>query len=314
MVPMGCKVTVIIPTYNRADLLDRSIGSVLNQTYQDYECIVVDDNSPGSGTERVVSSYDSEKLTYIQHEENRGSGAARNTGIRNATGSYLAFLDDDDEWFPEKLEKQVALFDTLPDEYGLVYCWMNYIDGDGRVSRKYRPRYRGYVFPQVLDGQRIGACSTLVVRRAVADDVGGFDESLPRGVDGDFIRRVCRTYKVDYVPETLVQYHTGHGHQRITRYDEEGLKNGIQAEHTRLRKFQDELNRNPRRLAHVFARLAFQYGELGEWDACAEYYLKAVQTSLVSPPVYVKLGRSLVSLMRSFLTRTIRNRDRSETS
>lgn len=293
---MANKVTVVIPTYSRPDLVQRAIESVLNQTLTDYRCVVVDDNSPGTETERTVKSYESDKLAYVSHNENRGSGAARNTGIKHAESEYVAFLDDDDEWLPEKLEKQVALFDTLGEEYGLIYCWMDYIDGEGKVSRRYRPKHRGDVLPQVLDGQRIGACSTLLVRTHVTEEIDGFDESLARGVDGDFIRRVCRNYMVDYVPETLVRYHTGHGHQRITRYDQQGIRNAIVGKHNKLEKFSDELDAYPRRKANVYAGIAYHHGQLGEWDQCKEFYTKAIRTSIRSLPVYVKLLRSLYLL------------------
>lgn len=300
---MASRVTVIIPTYDRPDLVTRAVDSVLGQTYRDFECVVVDDNSPGTETKDVVTSIQSERLTYVRHDKNRGSGAARNTGLEHVSGEFVAFLDDDDEWLPNKLEKQLSLFETLPPEYGLVYCWMDYINAQGDANQHYRPTLRGYVFPHVLDGQRIGACSTLLVRTRVVEDVGGFDASLPRGVDGDFIRRVCRDYKVDYVPETLVRYHTGHGYQRITRFDERGIRNAIQGKHTKLRKFPHELDEYPRRKANVYAGIAYHHSQLAEWGPCKEYYIKAVRTSPISFPVYVKMLRSLYLVVLATLGR-----------
>ena len=99
-------VSVIIPTYNRAHLIGRAIRSVLDQTYQDWELIVVDDAStddiPG-----IVKGFTDGRVKYIRHDENKGAAAARNTGIQAARGAYIAFLDSDDEWLPEKLERQV---------------------------------------------------------------------------------------------------------------------------------------------------------------------------------------------------------------
>ena len=111
------KVSVIIPTYNRAHLVGRAIRSVLNQTYQDFEIIVVDDGSTDN-TEEVVKSFNDPRIRYIRHEKNRGGSAACNTGIRAARGEYIAFQDSDDEWLPEKLEKQMQVFENTPTGVG----------------------------------------------------------------------------------------------------------------------------------------------------------------------------------------------------
>ncbi|MEA3350641.1 MAG: glycosyltransferase family 2 protein, partial [Chloroflexota bacterium] len=241
-------VSVIVPTHNRADLLPRAIGSVLKQSYPRLECIVVDD-APDDSSEAVVAQFDDDRLVYLQHETNRGASAARNTGIAQAKGEMIAFLDDDDEWLPTKLEKQVPLLENAPPQVGMVYCWMDYYDR-GRLATEHHPTYRGYVFPHVLDGQRIGGCPTLLVRRSVFEDVGGFDESLVRGNDGDFIRRVCLNYDVDLIPEVLVKVYIGHSYKRITRHDEQGLWNDINSHRVKLVKFEKELQKYPKQTSN----------------------------------------------------------------
>ena len=104
------KVSVVIPTFNRAEFLRTAIMSVLNQTYNDFEIIVVDDNS-SDHTHQVVKSFKDDRIKYFHHVINLGPAAARNTAISASNGDYLAFLDDDDEWFPHKLQKQVELLD-----------------------------------------------------------------------------------------------------------------------------------------------------------------------------------------------------------
>lgn len=238
------EVSVIIPTHNRQRLVSRAVRSVLNQTYKDLECIVVDDAS-SDGTPQVIQTIEDERLVYLRHDRNRGASGARNTGIRAAKSSLIAFLDDDDEWLPEKLVKQVSLLKALPEEYGMVYCWMDYLDNAGHIIQERHPTHRGNVFASVLVKQGIAGCPTLLVRRHVVDAVGGFDESLPRGNDGDFIRRICRVYKVDVVPEVLVRVHVAHGYERITSETDRGIRNHLLAQQAKLDKFPEELRAHP---------------------------------------------------------------------
>src|SRR5581483_7703419 len=104
------KVSVVVSTHNRAELLHAAIASVLSQSFQDFEILVVDDHSQDH-TAQVVQRFRDGRIKYLRHETRRGGAAARNTGIQNSSGEYIAFLDDDDEWLPEKLETQVALFE-----------------------------------------------------------------------------------------------------------------------------------------------------------------------------------------------------------
>lgn len=284
-------VSVVLPTYNRGSLLVRALDSVLNQTFTDFECLVVSDASTDD-TAAIVKAYDDDRIRFFEHDENRGASAARNTAIKAATGEYIAFLDDDDEWLPTKLEKQVPVLDGSPSPVGLVYCWMDYFR-DGELINEHHPTLEGYVFPKVLDEQRIGGCPTLLVRKSVVDDAGGFDESLPRGNDGDFIRRVCRDYEVTCVPETLVHVHVEHGFEQITRYDETGIRNAIRGHQAKISKFQDLLDQYPHSTANVYANLGYLYGLLGEWRQSSRCYGRALWTEPHSRPVYAYLARSI---------------------
>jgi glycosyltransferase involved in cell wall biosynthesis len=257
----GPLVSVIVPTHNRAHLLPRAISSVLGQSYHHLECIVVDDGSTDE-TEQVVNQFTDDRLVYLRHETNRHASAARNTGMAYSNGELIAFLDDDDEWLAKKLEKQVSILLELPENVGMVYCWMDYFDQRGNLIREHHPRLRGYVFPYVLDAQRLGGCPTLLVRREVVVDVRGFDESLPRGNDGDFIRRVCRKYLVDLVPEVLVHVHVGH-RGRISGSSAQDLHNVITGGETKLRKFGWELKKLPEAHTNVLLKLAVTYQALG---------------------------------------------------
>ena len=288
-------VSVIVPTYNRATLVSRAIESVLAQTYENFELIVVDDASTDD-TEVVVRGYDDERVTYLCHRRNSRVSAARNTGIDYASGEYLAFLDDDDEWFPTKLERQLNHLEAADLTMGMVYCWMEYHDAETPV-RQYRPQLEGYIFEETVGGQPIGACSTLVVRNEVVDEVGGFDESLPRGNDGDFIRRVAREYEVEYVPEVLVRHYVDHEYERITDETSESIANAIKANEAKLKKFATELDEKPALKGAIYARLGLRHCQLGHYRTGARYHLKAVRQDPLNPEIYKQQAVTLHRLL-----------------
>ena len=250
-------VSVIIPTYNRSIILNRAISSVLSQSYNNIEIIVVDDASKDD-TNKMLNLHDDPRLKYISHRINKGASAARNRGIKESKGDLVAFLDDDDEWFPKKLEKQVSLILNSPSDVGLIYCWMDYYNAEGGIN-SYKPKLKGRVFREVLDYQRIGGCPTLLVKKSVIENVGGFDESLKRGNDGDFIRRVCRKYKVDYVPETLVKVYVNHGEKRISDNNSLRFIEIVKANEIKLDKFKIELRNLPEKRSIIYNTIAKDY-------------------------------------------------------
>lgn len=290
-------VTVVIPTHNRSDLLPRAIRSVLGQTYKNLECIVVDDAS-NDGTEQVVREFEDNRLIYLRHETSLHASAARNSGIKKARGEFLAFLDDDDEWLPQKLEKQLGLITSLSERVGLVYCWLDCYEEEQLVSQRH-PKLRGNILKHTLDRQPIGNSSTLLVRRSVVETVGGFDESLPRGNDGDFIRRICCDYEVDFVPKVLVKVYIGHKHERITSVDEKGLRNAIKGHSVKLIKFKDQLEQYPTQAANIHATIAYHYAMLGEWKNSINYFRLAAKISPTNTSIYLIALKSIKFLYRS---------------
>lgn len=201
------KVSVVIPTYNRAEFLRSAISSVLKQTYKDFEIIVVDDAS-SDHTSKVVNGFNCEGMRYIRHRSNKGEAQARNTGMLNASGDYIAFLDDDDEWLPEKLAAQVRILDNSPEELGLVYSGYFILDVNSRKALGQRnPSKRGYIYESILRGNLIGSPSTVVLRRKCLDKVGMFDQNISYGLDHDLWIRISRYYRFEYVDKPLVKYH-----------------------------------------------------------------------------------------------------------
>lgn len=202
------KVSVIIPTYNREHLIGRAIQSVLNQTYRDFEIIVVDDGSTDNIGE-VVKSFNDERIRYIRHEKNKGAAAARNTGIKAAKGEYIAFQDSDDEWLPEKLEKQMKVFATAPAEVGVVYTDMWRITGNKKkyfYSPKIMPEDK-IIYEQALDyGVMNIGIQTALIKKECFSKAGMFDEKFPRLIDLELFIGLSKYYYFYHIKEPLVNF------------------------------------------------------------------------------------------------------------
>ena len=202
-------VSVIIPNYNYADYLPETINSVLGQGYPGTEIIVVDDGSQDD-SENVIRSY-GERVRLIK-QNNQGVSAARNRGVQESTGELVAFLDADDVWLPNKLERQVQRILDDP-AIGLVHCGLEEVDSSGHLVGVLLDGMEGSVSREMLLFNRsviLGAGSTALVPRATFDAVGGFDTRLSTSADWDFCYRVAFRQRVAFVPEALVRYRT-HG-------------------------------------------------------------------------------------------------------
>ena len=192
-------VSVIIPTHNRASALRRAVQSVLGQAFSDYEVIVVDDGSTDD-TSDVIAGF-GPRVQYVR-QESKGPSAARNLGIRRSTGRYVAFLDDDDEFLPGKLEVQAAFMEDAPD-FGMTYSAVEAVDESGRVVPDYYPTsLSGWIYRDIVFGCSI-ATPTVMIRREVLSDVGPFDEKMRIGEDMDLWRRVSRRYPIGLIRQPL---------------------------------------------------------------------------------------------------------------
>ncbi len=207
-------VSVIVPTYNRANLLPRAIKSVLNQTFTNFELIIVDDGSTDNTLE-IVRHFNNRRIRCISHDHTKGGSAARNTGINASRSEYVAFLDSDDEWLPAKLNKQLNLYETSSEKVGLVYTWLVHVFDDGRISHS-TSRYKGRIYKELLLKNVVGSASSAIIRRKVLSYVKGFDESLPARQDMDLWLRISEHFDVDVVPEVLVRIYHRHGCRRIS--------------------------------------------------------------------------------------------------
>ena len=250
------KVSVIVPTHNRADLLPRAVDSVLAQTYGDYEILIVDDCSSDE-TQDVIAGFSDPRIRSFRHDRNRGQSAAINTGISHARGEYIGFLDDDDEWLPTKLDGQVALLDASSPKVGLAYGWMDRVDdSSGHVIPAYRNTVEGDIFERSLALSIPGPTIVLLIRSSVAGEVGGMDETLLRGNDIDLICRISQRYHAAVLTEVVARAHFGHDYERIGEDNPKNLSAGAAFLHSHMSKFAGDLSERPRARAAVLRRLA----------------------------------------------------------
>jgi O-antigen biosynthesis protein len=262
-------VSVVIPTYNRAALLPRALRSVLAQTHRDLEVLVVDDGSTDD-TASVVAEAGDTRVRYIRQPRNAGVAAARNRGLRESRGTFVAFLDSDDEWRPEKLEMQLALFDSHSDETALVYTGVENVRTDGTSSIDH-PRDRGDVYTRMLAVNVIhGGGSNVLIRRSVVATAGFFHESLPAIEDYEYWLRITRFFRVDCVDAPLVRYYNPEDRERRSRERQANLD----ARWWFYRKYGAEMRRAG--VAHLFL-------------------LKSVRRALMRPDPDVRAARRLAA-------------------
>ena len=201
---MTALVSVIIPCFNPDPAaLRKSIDSVLNQCYSNIELLVVDDGSECAFSGVNVDYEQVSRIRFFSNDINGGVSMARNIGINHAKGDYLAFLDCGDWWDRSKVQKQLALFDKLGKEYGLVYNSALTVTEEGK-TRLLLARYRGSVYKHLLIRQILsGSASSVMIRRCVVGQIGVFYEGGDIPEDRDYWIRISKVFKVDYVNEVL---------------------------------------------------------------------------------------------------------------
>lgn len=202
-------VSVVIATYNMGQYLPEAIDSVLAQRWENLEVIVVDDGSTDDTAEKMKRFEDNGRVKYFP-TENRGQPKAKNRGLKEASGDFIAFCDADDIWHPEKLQVQMPLFDD--QNTGVVYSEVSYIDQNGKTVDKPQPyeRYSGKVTNQLIIKNFV-PFGTAVIRRECLEKNGYFDEDLPMGIDWDLWLRYSVDWVFQYTPEKTYVYRVWSG-------------------------------------------------------------------------------------------------------
>jgi glycosyltransferase involved in cell wall biosynthesis len=212
-------VSVIIPTYNREKLLPKALESIKKQTFQDFEIVIIDDAST-DGTESYIKGLNDSRIKYYKLDKNSGQCVARNYGIKRANGEFIAFLDSDDEWLPEKLKKQYDCFRKGPQKLGSVYCYPYSKDViKDKTSLNRSPYYRGDIYKKFLEGFCPSTPSLFMIKKEALEKVNYFDEKLITFVDLDLHIRVSKEYLFDYVDEPLIIKYEQIGDQYVNNFD-----------------------------------------------------------------------------------------------
>ena len=285
-------VSVVIPTYNRASLVGRAVGSVLGQTFPDLEVVVVDDGST-DGTEEAVRAVGDGRVRYLRHEANRGVAAARNTGMAHARGEYVAFLDSDDVWLPEWVEAHLAAFQasSLP-RVGAVASGMvvAYRDREETVL----PTHRGGIYLPLLtmrwEPLQLGC---FCFRRDAFPPDLRFDEALRVAEDRDFLLRFSRGASVERVSRPLMVHHCT-SPARLTRplerrHAELVLRSKLEFIH----KHGESLRDHPAALAQRYRDVSSVYYMLGDIRSVRAMLCRAIRVYPWDPAVYLRLVASL---------------------
>ena len=264
-------VSVIIPTYNRKHTIKRCIDSVLAQTYRAFEIVIVDDCSLDGTMEYVDELYGTItdiNIIYVRNDDNLGASASRNVGVSYANGDYIAFHDSDDEWMPDKLEKQMAAFFQADEKVRLVYSMFEHRGEQN--SEVFPPKevgldYKcGYVFPTILINPLVGMI-TLVMRKEVFLEIGGFNEQLRSLEDYEFTIRIAKQYEFVLVDEVLAIAYESAGSVGSRNNDK------IVTQYYIMDLYKDELSR----MGLKKKKFDFVYWEASEYG-CETFFCQSV--------------------------------------
>lgn len=284
-------VSVIIPTYNRANLIGKAIKSVLEQTYQDFEIIVVDDGSTDN-TVDIIKGFKKkdERFKYIRYKKNRGCSAARNAGIKVARGKYIAFQDSDDEWFQEKLEKQVEVFKNASPEVGVVYAefWRIKDNRKTNIPPSWIKQKEDNIYKELLKGNFIGT-PVVLVRKECFEKVGLFDEHISAFEDWELWIRISKYYHFKFIDKPLaVSYHTSNSVNS-------NRDNHIRARKLILKKHFQEISKNNKLLSNHYFRIGTSLYSNNDFKIKRDYLVRAIKVY----PFNVKLLIALLVLLFS---------------
>ncbi len=268
-------VSVIIPTYNREKFIERAVRSVLSQTYRNLEVIVVDDGS-SDGTAAVAAKLarTDSRLRCVHHDGNKGAQKARNTGIHEARYDFIAFLDSDNEWLPDKLTRQMGIFEESGKRIGVVYAGYRELHDDTGRDIEYTPRAKGSVYKPSLE-QSFAEMNTIVARKDILMIAGLCDERIRAYQEWDLAIRLARFSEFDFVSDALVLYHI----HAMPTISSDAMRNA-QGYDDVVATHKDAILRlcGPRILGDHYTRIGHHFMVAGATEQAQHFFLLAQKT------------------------------------
>lgn len=267
------KVTVVIVTYNRPDFVREAIQSVLNQTFADFELIVVD-NGVEIPAKEIVESFSDSRIRYIQNNKNTDCAGGKNIGIKNMSGEFVAFLDDDDVWFPNKLELQINAFEKN-SEAGFCFTAVTQVFDHGAIDSTV-PEGIGNYYERALNKFGGFLSVTLMIRGNVIDEIGFMDEAFPSHTDIEWVIRIAKKYKGIGINQPLVRVMSLGGHQQMGH----NLDRRIKGRNMILDKYREEFEERPKVLAGHLFMLGKYYRNDGQYKKAKEVFKRVFTMNL----------------------------------
>ena len=284
------KISVIIPTYNRAHLLPRAIESVLKQTFKDFELIIVDDASINN-TNEIINKYKKKdkRIQYLKHNINSGGPAKpKNTAIKISKGEYIAFLDSDDEWFENKLKKQIKVYeDHKNSAIGLVGCQAIKINEITKEKKLIQPPDELEIrSPESLKKTVPVSFSSVMIKKSVFKEVGLIDETIKVTDDTDLYIRISRKYKFLFIQEPLINYRVHNNN-----ISEQNIKRSLKRINNKekiIEKYKNIYKKYPNIYANELKKLGTFYMLENKDKIAKKYFIQAIKVNIFSK-IYINL-------------------------
>jgi glycosyltransferase involved in cell wall biosynthesis len=288
-------VSVVIAAYNMANYLPMAIESVLTQTYENVEILVVDDGSTDATEACMQGFLQHPKVKYIR-QANQGQAVAKNRGVREAAGEFVAFLDADDTWVSDKLELQMRVFSGV-DKVGVVYSKFYFVDPEGKIIREsVEELRRGKISGPLLVSNFIGF-GTTVVRKSCFDRLGYFNEEIGMGIDYDLWLRYSAEYEFDFIDKPLLNYRVWDG-QMSKNYRKRYL-NGMKIMREFLASHPDMVDRKTMHYAWAHTYVGYGHclrGNYGETGGALGQYVRALWHKPTYGPAWVAIARAVLGV------------------
>ncbi|MDN3643380.1 glycosyltransferase family 2 protein [Lutimonas halocynthiae] len=286
------KISVVIPTFKRPDRLTRALNSVLNQTYSNFEILVIDDDNMGEESLNVVENFNDDRIMFFKNNRSKGANGARNMGVIHATGNFIAFLDDDDEWLPIYLESQLKTLESTDKMTGMVYGGY-LLEKNNNWKENFQNKEGDLFSAIILDQVYIGASSNIFIKREVIDHVGLWDEELLRQQDLEFLIRVFDKYLTVFNPKIILKVYGHNDPAPIKSF------NSREVFYNKVQNQLEKLSESEKRafISIHFRRQALYKLQMSDFIGAKENWLKAFHHKKFSFKKDAKLCLALLKLL-----------------